>query len=359
MKIRRRTSRDPRTIRSRVLTSVLALSVMAAVFTTVSAPAVAATSAPRPAAYTLSNIPRDQVSIWHERRIPGVTPNADRLTLSTIIPDYDFNLTGGNGGLHLSVGERNALGAIDPLVGARATARFEPRQCRKIDDKTLLDCKMPNGDWARVSFDSPTPGADPAIMVQASVESILGCAPNRPARCRRPADPDDGKMPTRPVVNIAIGDTLVQLSTSNCGRASSAWQVCSTRGTQPLPNGGALLDVVGPRSMMTTPAAAQSVDSQPVTAQEATSGCGEAYQNIGETEMQFSGVVSMVPVAGGVLGSMLKDKAYNNAINASNAADACIEGQIGKQGVEGIEKEIKDLKKRLGEMRKNAKIPGS
>jgi hypothetical protein len=37
----------------------------------------------------------------------------------------------------------------------------------------------------------------------------------------------------------------------------------------------------------------------------------------------------------------------------------CIEGQIGKQGVEGIEKEIKDLKKRLGEMRKNAKSSGS
>ena len=328
MKIRRRAARDQRTLRSRVLTSVLALSVMAAVFTTVSAPAGAATSAPRPAAYTLSNIPRDQVSIWHERRVPGVTPNADRLTLSTTIPDLDSNLTAGDGGLFLSVGERNVLGATDPLVGARAVARFDSRHCQKIDDKTLLDCKMPNGDWARVSFDSPTPGADPAIMVRASVESILGCAPNRPARCRRPSDPDAGKMPTRPVVNIAIGDTLVQLSTSNCGRASSAWQVCSTRGTSQVPSGGALVDVVGTRPMMTTPAAAQSVDSQPVTAQEATSGCGEAYQNIGETEMQISGVVSMVPVAGSFLGHMAQDKAYNNAINASNAADACIEGQI-------------------------------
>ena len=140
MKIRRRAARDQRTLRSRVLTSVLALSVMAAVFTTVSAPAGAATSAPRPAAYTLSNIPRDQVSIWHERRVPGVTPNADRLTLSTTIPDLDSNLTAGDGGLFLSVGERNVLGATDPLVGARAVARFDSRHCQKIDDKTLLDC---------------------------------------------------------------------------------------------------------------------------------------------------------------------------------------------------------------------------
>ena len=37
----------------------------------------------------------------------------------------------------------------------------------------------------------------------------------------------------------------------------------------------------------------------------------------------------------------------------------CIEGQIGEKGVEGVEKELKDLKKRLGEMRKNAKSSGS
>jgi hypothetical protein len=312
-----------------VLSSVLALSVVAAVFTTVSAPAGAATSTSRPAAYTLANIPRDQVSIWHERRVPGVMTNADRFSVSTVVPGIvPDGLTGGNGGLFLSVGARTALGAADPLVGARAVARFEPLQCRQIDEKTLLDCKKPNGDWAQVTFESPTPDADPSIIVQASVESILGCGPNRPARCRRPADPEAGMMPARPVVNIAIGDTLVQLSTSNCGRSSSTRAVCSTRGAQPVPTGGALVDVVGARSMMTTPAAAQSVDSQPVTAQEATSGCGEAYQNIGETEMQISGVVSMVPVAGAFLGHMLQDKAYNNAINASNAADACIEGQI-------------------------------
>ncbi|MEY4810413.1 MAG: hypothetical protein RI986_751, partial [Planctomycetota bacterium] len=33
----------------------------------------------------------------------------------------------------------------------------------------------------------------------------------------------------------------------------------------------------------------------------------------------------------------------------------CIEGKIGEQGVQGIEKEIKDLRKQLGELRKRAK----
>jgi hypothetical protein len=33
----------------------------------------------------------------------------------------------------------------------------------------------------------------------------------------------------------------------------------------------------------------------------------------------------------------------------------CIEGQIGPQAVEGIEKEVKDLRKQLGELRKRAK----
>ena len=37
----------------------------------------------------------------------------------------------------------------------------------------------------------------------------------------------------------------------------------------------------------------------------------------------------------------------------------CIQGQIGEKGVEGVEKELKELRKRLGEMRKNAKVPGS
>ena len=37
----------------------------------------------------------------------------------------------------------------------------------------------------------------------------------------------------------------------------------------------------------------------------------------------------------------------------------CIEGQIGPRGVESVEKELKDLKKRLGEMRKNSKTSGS
>jgi hypothetical protein len=80
---------------------------------------------------------------------------------------------------------------------------------------------------------------------------------------------------------------------------------------------------------MTAPAAPQSIASpQLVTAQESSSGCGGVYQNVGETEMQISGTVSMVPVAGTFLGSMVRDQAYNNAINASDAADACIEGQI-------------------------------
>ena len=329
MNVRRRDLQYRSAMRSRVLTSVLALSVIAALLTTVPAPAGAATSTPSAPVGTPSSIARDKVSIWHERPAAGVTPNADRLTLSTIVPDIGPNLTAGDGGLFLSVGERNALGAIDPLVGARAVARFESGQCRRIDDKILLDCRMLNGDWAQVSFDSPTRGADPAIIVRASVESILGCAPNRPARCAQPADPDDGVMPARPVVNIAIGDTVVQLSTSNCSRPSKTRQDCSTRGTQPLPNGGALLDVVGPRSFMTAPATPQSIATpQSVTAQESSSGCGEVYQNVGETEMQISGTVSMVPVAGAFLGHMLADQAYNNAINASDAADACIEGQI-------------------------------
>ena len=350
MNFRRPGARTRRPLRSRVLSSVLALSVVAAVFTTVSAPAGAATSTSRPAAYTLANIPRDQVSIWHERRVPGVMPNADRFSVSTVVPGIvPDGLTGGNGGLYLSVGERNALGAADPLVGARAVARFEPLQCRKIDEKTLLDCKKPNGDWAQVTFESPAPDAEPAIIVRASVESILGCGPNRPARCRRPADPEAGMMPARPVVNIAIGDTVVQLSTSNCGRSSSTRAVCSTRGAQPVPTGGALVDVVGARSMMTTPAAAQSIDSQQVTAQEATSGCGESYQNIGETEMMFAGAASIVPVAGPFLGHMLEDQAYNNAIDASNAADACIEGQI-----EIINEQLANLQSQISQLQLEA-----
>ena len=349
MNFHRRDARSQRPMRSRVLTSVLALSVVAAVFTTVSAPAGAATSTPRPAAYTPSNLPRDQVSIWHERRVPGVMPNADRFSVSTVVPGIvPDGLTGGNGGLFLSVGTRTALGAADPLVGARAVARFEPRQCRKIDEKTLLDCKTPNGDWAQVTFESPSPDADPAIIVRASVESILGCGPNRPARCRRPADPEAGIMPARPVVNIAIGDTLVQLSTSSC-RSSSPRAVCSTRGTQPVPTGGALVDVVGARSMMTTPAAAQSIDAQQVTAQEATSGCGESYQNIGETEMMFVGAASIVPVAGPFLGQILADQAYNNAADASNAADACIEGQI-----EIINEQLANLQSQISQLQLEA-----
>jgi|GEM_PF-2033306 len=356
MNFRRPDALSRRPLRSRVLTSVLALSVVAALFTTVSAPAGAATSTSRPAAYTLANIPRDQVSIWHERRVPGVMPNADRFSISTVVPGVvpdDLSIgnggNGGNGGLFLSMGERTALGAADPLLGARAVARFEPLQCRKIDDKILLDCKKSNGDWAQVTFESPTPDADPAIIVQASVESILGCGPNRPARCRRPADPEAGTMPARPVVNIAIGDTLVQLSTSNCGRSSSTRAVCSTRGAQPVLTGGALVDVVGARSMMTTPAAAQSVDSQPVTAQEATSGCGESYQNIGETEMMFVGAASMVPVAGPFLGQILADQAYNNAADASNAADACIEGQI-----EIINEQLANLQSQISQLQLEA-----
>jgi hypothetical protein len=337
-------------MRSKLLTSVLAVSVMAALLATVPAPAGATTSTPGASVGTPSSIARDKVSIWHERPAAGVTPNADRLTLSTIVPDIGPNLTAGDGGLFLSVGERNLLGAIDPLVGARAVARFESGQCRRIDDKILLDCRTLNGDWAQVSFESPNRRADPAIIVRASVESILGCAPNRPERCSRPADPDDGVMPARPVVNIAIGDTLVQLSTSNCGRASKTRQDCSTRGTQPLPNGGALLDVVGPRSFMTAPATPQSIATpQSVTAQESSSGCGEVYQNVGETEMQISGTVSMVPVAGAFLGSMLKDKAYNNAINASNAADACIEGQI-----EIINEQLANLQSQISQLQLEA-----
>ncbi len=328
MTIRQSTTPASRAVRSRLLASVLVLSVVAVTLTVVPASAGAATSTPRPAAYTPSSIPRDQVSIWHERPTAGVTPNADRVALSVVVPGLDSNLTGANGGLYLSVGERTALGAADPLLGARAVARFDSRQCRRIDDRTLLDCRMLNGDWAQVTHEAPTPGADPAIIVRASVESILGCAPNRPARCRRPTDPDTGLMPARPVVNIAIGDTLVQLSTSNCGRASAQRQVCSTRGTSQERSGGALVDVVGSRSSMSTPVAAQSVGSQAVTTQEASSGCGEAYQNIGETEMQLAGTVSMIPVAGSFIGNVLKDQAYNNAINASNAADACLEGQI-------------------------------
>jgi hypothetical protein len=36
-----------------------------------------------------------------------------------------------------------------------------------------------------------------------------------------------------------------------------------------------------------------------------------------------------------------------------------IEGQIGPEGVEQFEKQLKDARKRLGELRKNAKVPGS
>jgi hypothetical protein len=37
----------------------------------------------------------------------------------------------------------------------------------------------------------------------------------------------------------------------------------------------------------------------------------------------------------------------------------CIEGQIGPEGVEQLEKQLKDARKRLGELRKNARVPGS
>lgn len=321
---RRRTAPSTRT---RLFTAVVTLGLVASVFTAVPATA-GASSVPRPPFVIPSSIPRDQVSIWHERPAAGTTPGADHLTLSTVVPGLDSNLTGGNGGLFLSVGARSALGATDPLLGARAVARFEPRQCRRIDLKKLLDCRAINGDWAQVTFEAPTPGADPAVIVRASVESILGCAPNRLARCRRPSDPDTGLMPARPVVNIAIGDTVVQLGVSNCGRASSELQVCSMRGSQPVPTGGALLDVVGPRSFMGQTVTATAVSGPSVTAQGSSSGCGEVYQNIGETEMELSGTVSMIPVAGSFLGQELRGQAYNNAIAASNAADACLQGEI-------------------------------